>query len=52
MEPEIEISGEDLTILFLSLKAARSVRFAIDGGGLKISLDRGTWSPPIGQELS
>jgi hypothetical protein len=31
-----------------TLEPGGSVRVAIDGG-LKLSLDRGTWTPPIGR---
>lgn len=40
-----ELVGEILTD---AATDGATVRVAIDDGGLKLSVDRGTWTPPIG----
>ena len=35
--------------LIAAADKSQPVRFAIDDGGLKLSIGRGTWTPPLGQ---
>lgn len=57
MEPIVILTGEDLQCFLNMMEDAahladtqgvRSIRFAIDGG-LKVKVNGGTWSPPIGR---
>lgn len=58
MEPVITLEGRSLEafIAYLADVAARpevhSVRVAIDDGGVKLSIDRGSWTRPLGEVKS
>lgn len=47
----LTFEGDELDTLALTLglrvNQFHRVRFAIDGGTLKVKYDEGTWSPPI-----
>lgn len=53
MEPIIKVDGEELRSLLDGLKWAEgtihSLRFAIDGDCVKVKINGGTWSPPLGK---
>lgn len=49
MDSVIEVDAETAQQLAEYLASTtRGARFAIDDGGVKVSVDRGVWTPPLG----
>lgn len=57
MDPIIKVEGEELESLLRMLSVdpiarvfnIRSLRFAIDGDCVKVKINHGVWSPPLGK---
>jgi hypothetical protein len=55
MEPIIKVEGSQLTMLLNALSIVvtqndvYSLRFAIEEGAIKIKVNEGVWSPPLGK---
>ncbi len=49
MDTVIEVDANTAKLIAEYLATAtRGARFAIDDGGVKVSVDRATWTPPLG----
>ena len=59
MEPIVRLEGPGLTMLVQSIANVESripngggiyrMRFTIDDGGVKVKINEGVWSPPLGE---
>lgn len=52
MDPIIKLEGSEMEQLIDELEATQLVhtlRFAIDDGGVKVKINSGMWSPPLGK---
>lgn len=45
----VVIQGAELGEFLWWCKEAKSIRVMVDGGGLKVSADRQTWTVPFGE---
>lgn len=53
MEPIIKVEGTELTMLLAQLsshqKEIHTLRFVIQDGAVKLKINSGVWSPPMGK---
>jgi hypothetical protein len=59
MEPIVRLEGPGLSMLVQSIANVENringgggiyrMRFAIDDGGIKVKINEGVWSPPLGE---
>ena len=51
MNDIVILTGSDLDEFLGLIQDARSVRVAIEGGGVKVSVNNGMWTLPMGRTL-
>ncbi len=51
MNDIVILTGPDVDEFVGLIRDARSVRIAVDGGGVKVSVNNGMWTLPMGRTL-